>query len=131
MKRLSKAQEKEHQDRIEAVSVASTALQTAVESFNSLLEAEREKVAAAQELLNEAISDADSFRQEILGEIDDYISDRSEKWQEGDTGQAYSQWKSDWEQSLEAVELEMPEPIPDPECSALEILENLSQEVVV
>ena len=33
---------------------------------------------------------------ESVGEMESYYDDRSEKWQDGDRGEAYSEWISEW-----------------------------------
>ena len=49
------------------------------------------------ETYNEALADAALFRDEVVGDMDDYMGERSEKWEESDSGQAYTSWKDEWE----------------------------------
>lgn len=67
------------------------------------------------------IVEAQTFCAEVAGEIDSYITDKSEKWQEGETGQAFSEWKDSWEN----IEFDDP---PELEGVASEILLALDEE---
>ncbi|MFP3443222.1 hypothetical protein R0K18_36360, partial [Pantoea sp. SIMBA_133] len=60
---------------------------------------------------NEQLEEARGFAEDMVSEIDSYMSDRSERWQDGDTGPAYSDWKSEWENvALDELEhVEVPE----------------------
>jgi hypothetical protein len=57
--------------------------------------------------LNDAIQKAEDFKAEVVGAMDEYLSERSEKWTESEAGQAYSEWKDAWE----SFELEQAEPV--------------------
>lgn len=72
---------------------------------------------------NEITGEVADFRDEIAGEMDDYYNDRSERWQEGEAGSAYMDWKTEWEglltDDLEEVE--------EPSYDTLDGLENLPE----
>ena len=75
------------------------------------------------EKYNADLSEAETWKEGITGQMDDFISERSERWTESDAGQSYEAWKSEWEQfdatSLEPVEnidLETPEHADDLEA---------------
>ena len=53
--------------------------------------------------------------------------ERSEEWQEGDTGQAYQEWISQFENELEEIELEEPDDVDVPESPA-EQLDGIDDE---
>ncbi len=56
------------------------------------------------------VEEATTFRDEVVSDMDSYASDRSEKWAEGDAGQAYEEWKSEWENvELDLGELDEPD----------------------
>jgi hypothetical protein len=63
----------------------------------------------AQDAYNEAVADANAWLGEIASEIDDYISERSEKWQDSERGQAYRAWHEVFTAELEDVELDEPD----------------------
>ncbi len=56
------------------------------------------KLEAALELHNEAREDAQGFVEEILGDINEYIESRSEKWLESEKGAAYDEWHGAWDE---------------------------------
>ena len=58
----------------------------AVESMNT-------SIAAYNEVLDEAVN----LRDDVIDQIDEYIDGKSERWQEGDKGDAYAAWKTAWE----------------------------------
>jgi DNA phosphorothioation-dependent restriction protein DptG len=73
----------------------------------------------AQDLLDAACKEANETREEIRGVIEDwyneadaYYDDRSEKWQEGDSGQAYDTWKDEIAQAQAEFETELSIDIP-------------------
>jgi len=47
---------------------------------------------------NDVRKKAHGVIEDITNEMDSYYDDRSEKWQEGDNGQAYQEWKNEVEQ---------------------------------
>ncbi len=70
-----------------------------------------------------------AFRDDIVSQMDEYMSDRSEKWQESAAGQNYEAWKSEWENAqIEPIEIEMPEEIARPDID-LSPLSDLSEVV--
>jgi hypothetical protein len=76
---------------------------------------------------NEIIEEASGVRDDLVREMEDYFGGRSEKWQEGNNGQAYSEWKDAWE-GLELDPMETVE-LPDlPESAVAEALEQAPQE---
>jgi hypothetical protein len=107
-----------------------TALDMAVDKFNTAMAEAWEGVEEALTAHNEAITDANSLKAEITEEMQDYYDDRTEKWQESDKGQAFQSWKETWEEEFSEAELEKPE---DLDISQLEdygeILEQLSEEI--
>lgn len=69
------------------------------------LEEAHNEYAAALEKLNTEIRTAIEFRDEIVATQDEYISNRSERWAESETGEQYIAWKDGWEQfELEEIE---------------------------
>lgn len=62
----------------------------------------------AIEALNDQLANAREFRDQVVGEIETYIEDKSERWQEGDTGSSWSSWKEEWE-ALDLDDCEVPD----------------------
>lgn len=92
---------KEQRERLDAI-VASledkfNKLTAAVDEYNDALSTMWGEVERAQRDYNEAVSDAIDFRDEIVGEVETYMGERSEKWQEGERAESYENFKSEWE----------------------------------
>ena len=66
-----------------------------------------ERINRLQDELNSAIQEAEDLRLEVHDAQEEYFNDRSEKWQEGDVGTAYSEWMSEWDTELEQIECEV------------------------
>ena len=62
----------------------------------------------AIENYNSVIREAKDLRDEIVAAVDDYTSERSEKWQESERAGEYESFKSQWE-DLELEEVEIPD----------------------
>jgi prophage DNA circulation protein len=76
---------------------------------------------------NAIVAEANEFASGIGDEIDNFMSDKSDKWNEGDTGNAYDAWRSEW-QGFSADELEPVTYEASDEPSHADDLENLPQE---
>lgn len=71
-------------------------IEEAVKKYNEQLETLNETLAEALEKYNGVIVDCQGFIDEIASKIEGEINDRSEKWQEGDAGQAHQSWLDQW-----------------------------------
>ena len=89
-----------------------------------------EKVEEAVAEYNETLEPAREWVAGIMGDIDTYVSERSEKWQESDKAGEYEEWKSEFEGiSLEDVSLDKPDELEFDEEDHAELLEQLPEEV--
>lgn len=78
--------------------------------YNEKLAELREPLEKVQSDYNEAVAAARDFVADIVSQADSDISDKSEKWQEGERGQAASNWRDEWENaSLDDLEIEWPD----------------------
>lgn len=57
--------------------------------------AEQLEVAVAR--LKDIIEEAEGFRQEVYDSMEEYYVEKSERWQEGDNGVAYTEWMNQWD----------------------------------
>lgn len=73
-------------------------LSGAISDFNVALETARAELRVAVEDYNETITEAKGFAEDKAREIEDAIDSKSEKWQEGEKGEAASAWKEAWEE---------------------------------
>lgn len=77
---------------------------------------------------NTFVREAQEFIEEMRDEMQAYYDDRSEKWQESDTGTEYYDWIDAWETGLDEIEDIQPEEIDCPDFDAVETILNYPQE---
>lgn len=107
---MKKVQLKRKDEVVNKLSIAWDAFSEAVDDFNiKMQEAFSDLQGRHLAAYNEALSEARDFVNEIAQETADYISDKSEKWQEGDKGQAYLSFQEAYE-SLDLDDIELDEP---------------------
>lgn len=124
MKQLSRDQKKQRDELVAALNAKASALGEAWASF----EAAHEHLALAVDQYNGAVGDAETFRDDIAQEMQDYWDERSERWQEGEAGLAYEAWIDAWT----GADLEMidcPELPDEPETAHADALDELPEEV--
>lgn len=109
MRSLSKKQEEERQKIIGDLQEAAEKVEASIAAFNASQESAFAEVEKAKDEYNQKVVAADEFRYEIYSAQSDYFNDKSENWQEGDAGSAYSEWKDAWEESFDALEIEPPQ----------------------
>lgn len=125
MKKLNKEQEKTRAELLETLNAKWTAIDEAYGEVNALID---EKVNPALEDYNGALADIESFRDEVVGAMDEYMGERSEKWQESEACSNYESWKGEWE-NLDIEELELAEHLELPATNTPGELEALPSEV--
>lgn len=129
MTKLSKSQLSERDTLTSELRDRRSDLDDAIESFNDKISAlYADHVAPALEAYNEAVDAANQWRGDIACSIADYISDRSDKWQESDKGQAVESWRSEFDGELESAELVTPELLELDLEDAAELIEQLPEE---
>jgi DNA repair exonuclease SbcCD ATPase subunit len=131
MRKLSKKVLKKIEEAQEAVTEAAQGLKDAIEEikedgeskldtvreaideFNSWLEEARDSdLSEAFEAYKEAITDGRDVMEEIASEAENYYDDKSEKWQEGEKGEAYGEWRDRLR--------ELADEFDEPDCPELE-----------
>lgn len=124
MTALTKLHIAERNDIAQKLRNLSDELEDSIEAYNLVATEEWDKVRSALEAYNEAISEANQWRSDIESQIQDYISEKSEKWQGSDKGQAVDSWRSAFEEEFEEAQIEMPD---DLECDCQDVAESLEQ----
>lgn len=125
MKKLSKEQLKERERLLGALSDEGGNLEAAIIDFNATMEKMQAKVESQLEKYNEVLADVRSLAEEVASDALGYFEDRSEKWQESDTGRAYIEWYEQWQNAeLDDEEIEFPQPLEVPDVGAA-VLEDL------
>jgi len=117
MRSISKAQQQDIEKAINACSATAQRLEDAIEEYNAAMAPHRERIEAALEAYNETVTDLRSTYTDIASAARDYYSDRTEKWQESEAGQAYSEWADQLEdpEGIEDLEFELPEELAVPD----------------
>lgn len=115
MKKLDKTTLDDLQGALDKATEAYSGLEELITDLRNDIE---EKVAAINERItsiNEAGVEAEGIFAQAAEAVEEYIGDKSEKWQEGEKGQAYSAWLERL-QSIQAdcvdideVEIEIPD----------------------
>lgn len=87
-------------------------LEDALAVYNDEVTKLRQPLDAAVLAYNEAVESARGFAEDIATQADGEIDDKSDRWREGENGQAATAWKDEWEGALfEEVSVEYPEDI--------------------
>lgn len=73
--------------------------------IQALLNKKKELVEDAIAAYNEALVEAESFCSDIAERMSDYQSERTDKWQEGEKGDAYQTWMDEWTPDFSELDL--------------------------
>lgn len=84
-------------------------IQHLLQEYSDIIEDGGSELDTLVEEYNEVVSDVNDFCVDVSSSIEDYMNERSEKWQESEKAEAYQSWKDDWEQSFQEMSLEKPE----------------------
>jgi hypothetical protein len=126
--KLSKSEAARRDELARALAEKADALRAKIEGYNDAMAKCWEAVACAVEEYNYALADARSFVEEVHTQRQGEYDDKSERWQEGERGEAAAAWLGEWEQpDLDDVELGEPEPVEEPDLEHAEALENLPE----
>lgn len=119
--------------RVSKLRDADNELRQAVETYNTCVsELWNKHVAPAKENMNALIALASEWAEaEIASDIQNYYDERSEAWQEGDAGQAYTAWLEEWQGAgwlpTDGIELDEPEALDEPDID-LDTFEQLPED---
>jgi hypothetical protein len=92
------------------------------------LEAARARIEEKVEHYNGLVGEANVFIQSVHEGQEAYYESRSENWQDGDKGGMYQDWMGAWEEELETISAEVPEPMEpmdEPDLTASETFQDL------
>ncbi len=129
MKALGKAESTEKSGRTDELRAAAEKLTAVIEAFNLLVEGARAPVECALEAYNAVLSDARDFCEGIAADQQSFMEEKSEKWQEGDRGQAFQSWLDEWSGvELSDVEIEFPDGVEEPDLPHADAIEGLPDE---
>jgi hypothetical protein len=115
--RLSKDQKQQRADLV-------TRLNDAAEAVRAALVAVNGKLNSAIENYNLVVSVVEAFRDEIVSEMENYASDRSDRWQKSEKSHRHEAWKQEWE-GLDVTALDAIDGIDEPEMAHANELESI------
>lgn len=97
MKKISKAESELRDEIVRKLNDAFLGMERAVDELNQAIGEHWSAVEDAQSVYNEALNEAQEWRDNIVTQIDEYVDERSDKWREGEKAEAYESWKSEYE----------------------------------
>lgn len=110
---------------INTLRITSEAVGDAVEDFNDAMATAGEKLQEAVAAYNEALETAREFASDIANQANEDFNDKSEKWQEGERGEAANEWIRAWDNlDMGELEIELPDQIMFEAPEAADELEN-------
>lgn len=109
MRKLSKGDEARRVDIATRLVYAEVALDGAIKKYNAdrtqeNLDAVKDAIENKDSGINRWLEMAELLREEVHGEMEGYFEDRTEKWQESENGEAYTEWMDQWDQPDPAFE---------------------------
>lgn len=126
MKRMSKGAEKDLNSAVELLREKKAAIEAAIERFNEEVDKLKDDVNGAVEDYNTAREAALAIVEEVKDSAQSYYDDRTEKWQEGDKGQEYSEWCTALDNvNSDGLEVEFPDDLEAPEMNDADEFEAL------
>lgn len=126
---LNKKELAQRDEHVSELRAAAEALTAAVEAYREAVVDLKEPVEEARAAYNEVLERAQAWVADIVSEADSAISDKSEKWQEGEKGQAASSWKDAWEQlDMEEVRIDYPDELEFDEPTHADDLEQAPED---
>lgn len=123
MKALIKAQKTERDALLSILRDRMTDLQDDVATFNDGVAALLANLQVGVDNYNEASDSVKGWLESVRESIQEYVDDRSEKWQESDKAQEYQDWLEAYAVDLEDFNL------PDIEPVSLDDLEDYAETI--
>lgn len=86
------------------------AILDAIEAYNDALdEAWGNGLGPVIEIYNGTVADANQWKQDAVQAIQDYMDERSEKWQESDAAGRYSEWRDAFDHDFDTFDEDRPD----------------------
>lgn len=127
--KLNKKQIAERDEHAQKLTELKDKLEAAIETYNTEVSKLFAPIEIAAGAYNEAVAEIAEWRDEIVGNWQSEFDDKSERWQEGDNGQAAQELINEWENlSLKELKIEEPEEFSVEFGADGETLEGLSTE---
>lgn len=129
--KLSKQERAQRDDLCARLNAARATLDEKVEDVNDAVQTAIDALEAAVASYNDVLEEARGFVADIVAQGEEDIDDKSERWQEGERGEAARAWVDEWEcAQLDDVELptiDLLEIADDDHASTLETLPDAAE----
>lgn len=125
MKKLTATQIKTKNDLTSSLVETADRIRKEIHGINTFLVDARERIEHLEELYAAQVEAANAFAESIHDTQDAYMSERSEAWASSDNGDMYRDWADEWQLTLEAVEIEFPDELEEPDLEDLESFRDL------
>jgi len=125
---LSKYEKNRRAELAEKLGNIGAKLSTAIDAYNTAINAAREALEEKVDVYNEALALARQFCEDIASQAEEDIGEKTDRWREsedGDNAEAFKEAYSEWAGSSSDVEFEYAEPID--ETDPLESLAPLDE----
>jgi len=108
--KLAAGEETRFDDLKKEIGTLYTDIEVAVNDYNEKEAELRSPIETAVNAYNEKLKEFRSFAEEVSAEQRNEFDDKSESWQNGDTGKEIDEWINSWENAdLEDVAIKFPE----------------------
>lgn len=102
--KITKADDKRIREALEKLATQRAAVEAEVEAFNSYLSTIRHNLQAAIDTHDEAVQELRGLVEDIHREADEEFSGKSERWQDGEKGEAAREWIDNLDTFLGEIE---------------------------
>lgn len=127
--KLTKAEGEQRTELVEKLGKAVAQLEDDVREYNEKVGELRAPVEAALAAYNALVEEARGFCEDIVNERETDYDGKSEKWQEGDKGEAARSWIDEWQNvDLSELEIEFPDDLEVDAPTHADDLQNLPEE---
>jgi hypothetical protein len=111
MKELSDEDRATKAHLVERITRAEKNLAVVVDKFNTIIEGQTMEIGNATADLNDAIAEADAFREGIAHKQQMFANSQTGQWTFSDEGEKYHDWMNSWAEELMATDTLTPEMI--------------------
>jgi NAD-specific glutamate dehydrogenase len=129
MKRLTKDHAQRHAVLVERLHATQRDLERAIETYNEEASRAFAHVEVVRDRMQALLTEANEWLDEVRTDAQSYFDDRSEKWQESEAGEAYAEWISELETTLDEIEIAEPDALDVPDLDGIETFEGIRQGV--
>lgn len=111
MNRLSKQEIEDRDRRNKALRDALAEVNRQIDTFNAAMDEHWRAVEDAVSVYNEAVGEVNGWLSDIHSAQEAHYDEKSEKWQEGERGEAYQSWMQEFENEVEEAEVSKPDDV--------------------